>query len=71
MAYRTQWLRWGLAAPKEQAELMASLVNRVGRVWLVSDGDSAGDRLAESVLRQISPHRFVRWVKLDQDKTAD
>jgi len=27
------------------------------------DGDDAGERFAESFLRQVSPHRFARWVK--------
>jgi DNA primase len=48
-----------------QAELIASLVKPNGRVWLMPDGDAAGLRYAQSVLSQVAPHRFIRWVKLD------
>jgi hypothetical protein len=39
-----------------------------GRVWILSDGDPAGERLAISVLTKVSLHRFVRWVKCEQGK---
>ncbi|MGD0137375.1 MAG: hypothetical protein ABSD28_00730 [Tepidisphaeraceae bacterium] len=35
-----------------------------GRIWLLPDGDEAGARCAHSMLDQLSPYRFVRWVKL-------
>jgi DNA primase len=58
----------GSDCSEKQAELIVSLVNPAGAVWLVPDGDPAGERFAQSVLLQVSPHRFVRWVKLDKDK---
>lgn len=51
-----------------QAALIVSSVKPDGRVWLLPDGDEAGERLAESLLMKISPHRFVRWVKLAEAK---
>jgi len=49
---------------ERQAELVVSLVKPAGRVWLLPDADDAGRRFAQSVLLQVSPHRFVRWVKI-------
>jgi hypothetical protein len=51
-----------------QAELIVSLVKPGGRVWLMPDGNEAGIRCAQSLLFEISPHRFVRWGKLDDGK---
>ena len=53
---------------ERQMELIVSLVKPQGRVWLVPDGNDAGERCAQSLLLKISPYRFVRWVKLDEDK---
>lgn len=58
----------GSDCSEKQAELIVSLVKLGGRVWTLSDGDSAGERHAVSVLSQVSPHRWVRWVKLDESK---
>lgn len=58
----------GADCSERQAELIVSLVKPSGRAWIVPDGDAAGERFAESLLRQVSPHRFVRWVKLAADK---
>ncbi len=56
----------GSDCSERQAELIVSLVRPSGRVWVVPDGDAAGERFAESLLRQVTPHRFVRWVKLNE-----
>lgn len=48
-----------------QTDLILSMVQPNGHVWCMPDGDKAGKRLAESLLLRISPHRFVRWMKLD------
>ncbi len=53
---------------EEQAGLIVSLVKPDGRVWIMPDGDKAGNRYAETMLRLISPHRFMRWVKLPDSK---
>lgn len=58
----------GADCSDEQAKLIISLVKPPGHVWLMPDGNDAGAHLAQSLLVQISPHRFVRWVKLDQDR---
>jgi len=58
----------GWSCSEEQAKRIVSLVKPHGRVWLVPDGDESGERCAECVLPQISPHRFIRWVKLEQGK---
>ena len=48
----------------EQGALIVGLVTPKGRVWILSDGDPAGERFALSSLLKISPHRLVRWVRL-------
>ena len=55
----------GADCSERQAELIVSLVKPGGRVWILSDGDAAGERCAESLLRQVAPLRFVRWLKLE------
>jgi DNA primase len=55
----------GADCSTKQAELIVSLVSESGRVWLMPDGDDAGLRFAESVLLQVSPHRFIRWLRLE------
>jgi DNA primase len=57
----------GADCSERQAELIASLVKPVGRVWMATDGDKAGDRHAQSLLMQIAPVRSVRWIKLEAD----
>jgi DNA primase len=58
----------GADCSEKQAELIVSLVKPNGRVWIVPDGDKAGERHAQTLLSLISPYRFVRWVKLDEGK---
>jgi DNA primase len=48
----------------EQSEIIVSLVKPSGRIWLVPDGDKAGERFAETMLPQIAPSRFTRWLRL-------
>ena len=54
----------GSSCSREQAELIVDRVTDRGRVWVLGDGDEAGERFAQSVLSEVSPHRFCRWVKL-------
>ncbi len=56
----------GSSCSAEQAKLIAQLTEPDGRVWLMPDGDEAGRRCAESVAMQIIPHRFVRWIELEE-----
>jgi hypothetical protein len=64
----------GADCSERQAELIVSLVKPNGRVRLMPDGNQtgnrneAGKRCAQSLLIQISPYRFTRWVKLGDDK---
>jgi DNA primase len=56
----------GADCSERQAELIVTLVKPTGRVWILPDGDDAGRRFAQSVLLQVSPHRFARWVKITE-----
>jgi DNA primase len=64
----------GADCSERQAELIVSLVKPSGRVWLMPDGNQTGNRnepgkrCAQSLLMQVSPYRFTRWVKLGADK---
>jgi hypothetical protein len=58
----------GADCSEKQAELIVSLVKPNGRVWIASDGDKAGERHAQALLTLISPHRFVRWIKMADGK---
>ena len=58
----------GADCSEKQAELIVSLTNPKGRVWVVPDPNKAGERHAHGVLTLVSPYRFVRWVKLDEGK---
>jgi len=53
----------GAEVSERQVELIVSLVKPFGGVRLFSGGDESGEQFAESLLREVSPHRFVRWVK--------
>jgi DNA primase len=58
----------GSDCSERQAELIVSLVKPDGRVWIVADGDNAGERHAQTLLSLLSPHRFVRRVKIADGK---
>jgi DNA primase len=58
----------GADCSEKQAELIVSLVKPSGRVWIAPDGDKAGERHAQTLLSLISPHRFIRWVKMADGK---
>jgi DNA primase len=54
----------GTDRSEKQAELIVSLVKPSGRIWVMPDGDKGGERFGQSVVLQVSPYRFVRWVRL-------
>lgn len=58
----------GSECSEAQVELIVSSVKPSGRVWLLTDGDKAGERFAETLLREVSPHRFVRWIRLGEGR---
>lgn len=55
----------GAECSDEQAGLIVSLVKPRGRIWIVPDGDKAGERFALSLLTKLAPHRFIHWLKLN------
>jgi len=61
----------GASCSPRQAELLVDLVSPGGRVWIMSDGDEAGEKCAAAVLSAISPERFVRWVKLEENQQPE
>ncbi len=54
----------GSSLSEEQAAIITAQLDSEDRVWLMPDGDAAGERLADSALRLLAPHCFVRWVRL-------
>ena len=58
----------GADCSEKQAELIVASVKSNGRVWIVPDGDKAGERHAQTLLALISPYRFMRWIKMADDK---
>ncbi|MDQ2949847.1 MAG: CHC2 zinc finger domain-containing protein [Acidobacteriota bacterium] len=58
----------GAACSRSQAHFVVSLVSPCGRVWIFTDGDSAGTRCTEEMLIRIAPYRFTRWVKVEAGK---
>lgn len=75
--YSSTWWLWqhgyantvalmGDSCSAEQAELIVQQVLPSGCVWVMPDGNKAGDQCAASVLTQVSPKRFCRWIKLEE-----
>jgi DNA primase len=58
----------GASCSEEQAKTIVSLVSDSGRVWILTDGDSAGERCALSILIRVGSHRFTRWVRVEAGK---
>ena len=58
----------GASCSDTQAELLRDLVPEDGSIWLLPDGDKAGERMAEETLVMLAPYRFVRWVKIEDGK---
>jgi DNA primase len=54
-----------------QAALIVKTVSPSGRIWLMPDAGEGGDLCAESLFDRVSPHRFVRWIKLDEGQPTD
>ncbi len=58
----------GADCSEKQAEIIVSLVKPGGTIWIMPDGDKAGERHAQLLLTHISPHRLIRWLKLPEGK---
>jgi DNA primase len=56
----------GASCSEEQGDIIVSLVKPEGRVWIFTDGDSAGNRCARDILVHVSKYRFVRRFLLVQ-----
>lgn len=54
----------GCSCSEEQLSCILEACETHGTVRVFPDGDSAGERCAEAVLKAVSPHRSVRWVRL-------
>lgn len=54
-----------------QARLIFETATPDGRVWIFPDADPAGEKCAMSVLAQVSPHRWVRWIKPPEGQPTD
>jgi DNA primase len=62
----------GSTVSSEQVALIVGMVPRSGRVWIFTAGDQAGNFCAESLFKELSPYRFVRWAQLRKGrKTTD
>lgn len=57
----------GAECSERQLQLIAAVTEAAGRVWLMPDGDKAGERCARESVIPISLRRFVRWVALEPD----
>jgi len=61
----------GNSCSETQAQLIRELVAPSGRIWLMPDAGEGGERCAESVLMQITPTRFCRWIRLEKGQPTD
>jgi len=66
--YRNAVALMGSSCSDEQGKLIVDLVKPDGKVWLMPDGNEAGRLCALSTLERISPHRFVRWIRISADR---
>lgn len=58
----------GAECSEEQEDLLVSLVSPAGTLWVMPDGDKAGEKFAQAVIPRLARRRAVRWVKLGEDK---
>lgn len=54
----------GSSCSSQQASLIDSKLSRDGRIWLMPDGDGAGEQLAGQALPLLAQYRFSRLVRL-------
>jgi DNA primase len=58
----------GGSCSAEQGEIIVSRVEPDGLVLIFTDGNTAGERCAQSIFIHVAPHRAVRWVRLEKEK---
>jgi DNA primase len=61
----------GSSCSVDQAKLIVDLVHRNGRVWILTDGDKAGDRCAHDIFEDVGSRRFCLWVRLSEGQPTD
>jgi DNA primase len=50
----------------EQLQRIVGATAPGGIIWLMPDGDDAGERCAHDLLVKLASHRTVRWLRLDE-----
>jgi DNA primase len=50
----------------EQSKLIVASTVPSARIWLMPDGDSAGELCAQGAMPRLCPHRFVRWIRMPE-----
>lgn len=58
----------GSALSDAQAEIIVSLVAPGGRIWVFPDGDDAGEKCGKGCVLNLSRHRFVSWLTLEDKR---
>lgn len=61
----------GASCSEAQARLVLRLTQRYGRIFVMPDGDDAGEKCAQSVVTQVCAERMVRWVRLSHKQEPD
>ena len=61
----------GSSISDDQAHLILNLIEPSGTVWIMTDGDEAGNRCATELFNRIAPHRLIRWAKLPEGMQPD
>jgi DNA primase len=61
----------GASCSERQGQLLTDLLTPDGRLWVIPDGDDAGQKCAASTLIAAASHRLVRWVRLEPGGQPD
>jgi DNA primase len=61
----------GSSVNDRQVYLLNEWLNPDGRLWILSDGDAAGERCAHDLFSRLAPRNFVRWARLDKGQPTD
>lgn len=58
----------GSTCSEAQAELIVNSVEPMGRIWILPDGDEAGEKCGKGCVLALSRKRFVSWVVLEDQR---
>ena len=61
----------GNSIGSSQVDLVRNILHADGRLWILTDGDEAGERCAVDIFQKVSPDRFVRWIRLTDCQPTD